>query len=216
MRLEDLKPSHQKQDRKRIGRGGKRGTYSGKGLKGQNSRAGTKFEPEVRYLIKRYPKLRGYRYQAAVSNVAIVNTSSLEKKFNSGDIINPESLVKAKLVNKYNGKIPKVKILGTGELTKALTLVRCSYSKSAEEKIIKAGGTVKLMPIFKIEVKPRKKVKPLKKVLVPEAPTEKVAAKKSAVKKAVTKKNVAKSVTKNVAKKGPAKKDISSSSKKKK
>ncbi|MFH0791641.1 MAG: 50S ribosomal protein L15 [bacterium] len=216
MRLEDLKPSHQRPDRKRIGRGGKRGTYSGKGLKGQNSRAGTKFEPTVRYLFKRYPKLRGYRYQAAVNNVAIVNILSLEKKFNSNDIINPESLVRAKLVNKYNGKIPKVKILGTGALTKAFTLVRCSYSKSAEAKIIKAGGTVKIMPVFKIAVKPHKKIKSVKKAPVPETTAKKVVVKKSVAKKAVTKKNAVKSVTKNMTKKDPAKENVSHSSKKKK
>jgi len=158
MRLEDLKPKTRKIDRKRIGRGGKRGTYSGKGLKGQSSRAGTKFEPEVRYLIKRYPKLRGYRYRAQVNNIAIINVSSLENKFNAGDIVNPEALVRLKLVNKYNGKIPKVKILGSGEITKALTVTRCLYSKSAEKKITASGGSVKIMPSFKKKLKIQKKL----------------------------------------------------------
>ncbi|MBZ1348254.1 MAG: uL15 family ribosomal protein [Candidatus Nealsonbacteria bacterium] len=61
MQLHQLKPIHKRKKRKRLGRGGKRGTYSGRGMKGQKSRAGARFEPIIRGLIKRYPKLRGYR-----------------------------------------------------------------------------------------------------------------------------------------------------------
>lgn len=65
MQLHELKPIHKLKKRKRIGRGGKRGTYCGKGIKGQASRAGKRLEPIVRSLIKRYPKLRGYRFKSA-------------------------------------------------------------------------------------------------------------------------------------------------------
>ena len=59
MQLHEIKPVHKNESRKRIGRGGKRGTYSGKGMKGQKSRAGKKIRPAVRDLIQRTPKLRG-------------------------------------------------------------------------------------------------------------------------------------------------------------
>ncbi len=66
MQIHQIRPIHKKKDRKRVGRGGKRGTYSGRGMKGQKSRAGAKFEPIIRSLIKRYPKLRGYRFKSKV------------------------------------------------------------------------------------------------------------------------------------------------------
>lgn len=59
MQLHEIHPTHKLKGKKRIGRGGKRGTYSGKGIKGQNSRAGAKVRPEMRDVIKKTPKLRG-------------------------------------------------------------------------------------------------------------------------------------------------------------
>ena len=89
MQLHELKPIHKKKPRKRVGRGGKRGTYSGRGQKGQKSRAGHRFQPVIRELIKKYPKLRGYRQKLKIKNeklkIAIVNLDILEKKFNAGE-----------------------------------------------------------------------------------------------------------------------------------
>jgi len=80
MQLNQLKPAHKPKTRKRVGRGGGHGTYSGKGQKGQKARAGTKFQPAIRYLIKRYPKLRGYRYQKPIGKtVKKSKPKSLEK-----------------------------------------------------------------------------------------------------------------------------------------
>ena len=61
MQIHELRPKHKNRAKKRIGRGGKHGTYSGKGIKGQASRAGRKMVPIIRELIKKYPKLKGYR-----------------------------------------------------------------------------------------------------------------------------------------------------------
>ncbi|KKU19004.1 MAG: hypothetical protein A2119_02275 [Candidatus Colwellbacteria bacterium GWA2_46_10] len=61
MQLHTLQPTHKSRGKKRIGRGGKRGTYSGKGIKGQSSRAGRKIRPGTRDLIQQIPKLRGSR-----------------------------------------------------------------------------------------------------------------------------------------------------------
>jgi len=137
-----VKSKHKLKKKKRIGRGGKRGTYSGKGIKGQKSRAGRKFAPVIRELIKRYPKLRGYRFKKHEGNLVIVNVGILEERFRSSEIITPKLLLERKIIRKIKGKVPKVKILGRGELTKKLTIENCEVSKSAEEKIKKAGGTI--------------------------------------------------------------------------
>lgn len=137
MQLHQLKPKHKLKKKKRIGRGGKRGTYSGKGIKGQKSRAGRKFAPVVRELIKKYPKLRGYRFKGQDKNLAIVNIGDLDKKFKQSEVVNPKALLERKLIRRIKGKTPKVKILGRGELKKKLTIENCELSKSAKEKIEK-------------------------------------------------------------------------------
>jgi len=150
MQLNELKPIHKSKERKRIGRGGKKGAYSGKGVKGQRARAGHKFEPLIRSLIKRYPKLRGYRSKRYCLESAVINVRDIEKKFitdNKNDKseikINPQVLLEKKLIHKIEGRIPKVKILGKGILTKSVTVENCSVSKEAKEKIERAGGKIK-------------------------------------------------------------------------
>ncbi len=142
MQLHQLQPKHKLKQKKRIGRGGKRGTFSGKGVKGQKSRAGAKFEPITRGLIKRYPKLRGYRFKKWKDKPLLINIEILEKNFNTGEKINPVVLLEKKIIRRIKGKIPKVKILAKGELTKSLTIENCEISKSAKEKIEKAGGKI--------------------------------------------------------------------------
>ena len=94
MQLHDIRPDHKRKKKKRIGRGGKRGTYSGKGMKGQASRSGARFQPLIRELFKRYPKLRGYRTRRNEKYKAIVTLDMLEKNFKKGDAVNPGVLVK--------------------------------------------------------------------------------------------------------------------------
>ncbi len=144
MQLHQLRPKHKLKKKKRIGRGGKRGTYSGKGIKGQKSRAGRKFAPVIRELIKRYPKLRGYRFKKHEGNLVIVNVGILEERFGSSEIVTPKLLLERKIIRRIKGKVPKVKILGKGELTKKLIIENCEVSKVAKEKIEKAGGKVKI------------------------------------------------------------------------
>jgi len=144
MQLHQLKPKHKLKKRKRVGRGGKRGTYSGRGIKGQKSRAGRKLKPLIREMIKRYPKLKGYRFRSFPKAVVTVNIKDLDKKFKSLSVINPKSLLKEKLIHKIKGKIPKVKILGKDKPTKALTIKGCDVSKGAKAAIEKSGGTIKL------------------------------------------------------------------------
>jgi large subunit ribosomal protein L15 len=125
-----------------VGRGGKRGKTSGRGTKGQNARAGRKKRPEMRDFIKRLPKLRGYAFNTIKSRPAEVKLADIETTFANGAIINPKSLVEKKLVSMFKGRFPKIKILGTGELTKKVTIEGCAVTASVREKIEKAGGKV--------------------------------------------------------------------------
>lgn len=143
MQVHELKPKHKSRYRKIVGRGGKKGTYSGRGGKGQTARSGRKLAPVIRELIKRYPKLKGYRAFVLPNEFAVVNLPILEKHFAVGDIVSPEALVKKGVVNTVKGRMPKVKILGNGELTKKLVIENCKISASAKAAIEKAGGVVK-------------------------------------------------------------------------
>lgn len=143
MQLHELKPKHKPKRKKRIGRGGKRGTYSGRGMKGQKSRAGRKLKPIIRETIKRYHKLRGYKFKAKQQDAAIINLGRLDKHFLAKEKVSPKILLEKKLVSKIKGKAPKVKILGKGEIRKSLIIENCRISKAAKEKIEKAGGTVR-------------------------------------------------------------------------
>jgi len=142
MQIHQLKPIHKNKTKKRVGRGGKRGTYSGRGQKGQKSRAGHRLAPVIRELIKRYPKLRGYRFKAQKGASAVVNINVLDKVFNDSETVSPKSLLEKQLIRKILGKTPRVKILGKGKLTKKLIIKNCQVSKSAREIIEKAKGKV--------------------------------------------------------------------------
>ena len=126
-----------------VGRGGTRGKTSGKGTKGQNSRAGRKKRPEMRDIIKRLPKLRGRgvnSHKSIQDKAVALNLSSLEHF--SGTVVTPTTLVDAGILAKSSGKFPRVKILSGGEISKKLTFRACEVSASAKEKIVAAGGSV--------------------------------------------------------------------------
>jgi len=143
MQLTDLKPTHISKNKKRIARGGKKGTTSGRGTKGQKSRAGRRVRPAERDYIKSLPKLRGYKFKSTFQ-YAVVNVGDLEKKFNDGERITPAVLLKNKLIFRVGGRLPKVKILGDGDLKKKLEIDSCVVSASAKAKIEKAGGSIKV------------------------------------------------------------------------
>lgn len=128
-----------------VGRGGKRGKTSGRGGKGQTARAGNKRRPELRDFIKRIPKLRGrgVNLNKTINSFVIpVNLKDIETKFQNGAIVSPKTLVEAGVVNTFNGKIPSIKILALGEITKKLSFENCIISASAKAKIEKIGGSV--------------------------------------------------------------------------
>jgi len=139
MQLHQLQPKYKSKSKKRVGRGGKRGAYSGRGMKGQKSRAGRKIRPAERDLIQRLPKLRGFKFKAK-PKAAVINLGSLEKKI-KGNIINKQTLIEAGFVKKSDNKI---KILGQGEIKKAFNVnsKELELSESAGKKIEAAGGTI--------------------------------------------------------------------------
>jgi large subunit ribosomal protein L15 len=147
MQIHQIKPIHKPKKKKRVGRGGKRGTYSGRGVKGQKARAGRKIRPEIRDFIKKIPKKRGYRFKAK-PKPQIVNLKDLEKHFKEEEIVSPETLLKKGLIAKVKGRMPEVKILGrglvrrspkgeSGKLTKKLKIKDCKISKSVEHEVVK-------------------------------------------------------------------------------
>lgn len=128
--------------KKRVGRGGKRGTYSGRGIKGQRSRAGRRIRPQLRDLLMKLPKKRGHKAKRQPRFLAVVNLDRLERTFAAGESVNPQNLLVKKLISKISGKIPTVKILGRGTLTKKLKIENCRLSQSAKAAIEKAGGVI--------------------------------------------------------------------------
>lgn len=143
MQLHELKPNFKTKKPRRVGRGGKKGFTSGRGSKGQRARAGRKFKPIIREIIKRYPKLRGYRFKSIKDNALVLNLDILEKKFESGSLVSPQTLIEKRIIRKIGQRTPKVKILGTGEIKKSLIIENCMISAGAKSKIEKAGGSVK-------------------------------------------------------------------------
>lgn len=148
MQLHELQPKNRRKTAKRIGRGGKRGKTSGRGMKGQTSRAGNSTRPEIRDMIKKLPKLRGHgKNRARTVNAekvrpVVVNLSALEAAFDAGDQVTAETLVAKDVISSRRKRAPSVKILGNGTLSKKLSIVGCEVSQSAAAAIEKAGGSI--------------------------------------------------------------------------
>jgi large subunit ribosomal protein L15 len=148
MQIHDLKPNNKFKKRKRVGRGGKRGTYSGKGMKGQRARSGTGgtgiAEKGRSSWVKRIPKLGGFN-AVKLPNI-LVKSEKIEVLFAEGETINPETLKAKRLLGNLkkgrSGVIQRVKILYSGEVTKKLIFSDCIFSKKAKETIEKAGGVI--------------------------------------------------------------------------
>jgi large subunit ribosomal protein L15 len=167
LNLSNLQPAQERVDRKRVGRGlgSGKGRYAGRGIKGQKSRAGSHkmrpgFEGGQMPIYMRIGKLRGNTSQDAMpvgpfrTYTVPVNLRDLDR-FDAGAEVTPESLVEKRLIK--NTKTD-VKILGSGEISKKLTVRVHAISATAREKIEAAGGTVELLREPK-----QKKVRPPKR-----------------------------------------------------
>jgi large subunit ribosomal protein L15 len=148
MQVHDLFPAPgSRKDRKRVGRGhgSGYGGRSGRGNNGQLSRAGggkgPGFEGGQNPLHMRLPKLRGFKNRFRTEYV-VVNVSRLEDRFSAGDTVDIDALFAAGLIK---SRTAPVKVLGDGELTKALTVKVDKVSTPARAKIEAAGGTVEAL-----------------------------------------------------------------------
>ena len=144
MKVHDLKPAPgSNRSRKRVGRGigGKGGKTAGRGTKGQGARNNIKpgFEGGQLPLMQRIPKLKGFKNPFRVE-YNVVNLDTLEG-FDGGEV-SPETLRAKGLVHKHG----LVKVLGRGELTRALRVSAHGFSKSASDAIVAGGGTVEVLP----------------------------------------------------------------------
>ncbi|MBN2467606.1 MAG: 50S ribosomal protein L15 [Deltaproteobacteria bacterium] len=146
MKLQELRcPQGAQKDRKRVGRGpgSGLGKTAGKGTKGQNARSGGRkslgFEGGQMPLKRRLPK-RGFT-NIFKKTFALVNVGDLER-FEAGTVVDPSLLKEKGLIKKlYDG----VKVLGSGTITKSLTIKAHRTSVQAKEKIEKAGGTIEIV-----------------------------------------------------------------------
>jgi large subunit ribosomal protein L15 len=154
LNLSSLKPAQARKDRKRVGRGlgSGKGRYSGRGIKGQKSRAGSHkmrvgFAGGQMPIYMRLGKQRGATSKDAMpigpfrTSTVPVNVGALDR-FDDGAEVTPESLVEAGLIK--NTKTD-VKLLGGGELKKHLTVRVHAISETAFKKVQKAGGKVELL-----------------------------------------------------------------------
>ncbi len=145
MQLHQFSPTRKKRVQ-RIGRSGKRGSYSGRGVKGQHSRSGRKLRPAERDLIIRLPKLRGFANKSKAEKPKVFNLNNLELAIKRGDVGKSPIILNVEFL-KQRGLLPKgfrgaVKILGDGEMRVPVRVEGLRLSKGAKVKIEKAGGQV--------------------------------------------------------------------------
>jgi large subunit ribosomal protein L15 len=183
--LSNLQPAQARKDRKRVGRGpgSGKGKFSGRGVKGQKSRSGSHkmragFEGGQMPIYMRIGKLRGSTSKDAMpvgpfrTETAPINVRDLDR-FENGDVVTPESLVEKRLLK--NTKID-VKLLGTGKVSKKLTIRVHAISASARKKIEAAGGTIELLREPKVAKKKHHKEKPAAAEAAAEAEAEEAPA----------------------------------------
>jgi large subunit ribosomal protein L15 len=160
LNLSNLQPAQPREDRKRVGRGmgSGKGRYSGRGIKGQKSRAGSHmmragFEGGQMPLTMRIPKLRGSTSKDAMpvgpfrTYTQPVNLRDLDR-FAAGEEVTPESLKAKGLIRTVR---KDVKLLGVGDLTQKLKITVHAASATAREKVEAAGGTLTLLKEPKIK-----------------------------------------------------------------
>src|ERR1700756_5549328 len=177
LNLSNIKPAQVREERKRLGRGlgSGKGRYSGRGIKGQKSRAGSHamragFEGGQMPLAMRLPKLRGNTSRDAMpigpfrTYSQPVNLRDLDR-FEAGEEVTPESLKAKGLIRSLR---KDVKLLGVGELTKKLSITVHAASASAREKVEAAGGTLTLLKEPKVKKARKRRTGPAPEANEPE------------------------------------------------
>jgi large subunit ribosomal protein L15 len=147
MLIHEIRRRHPQKHEKRVGRGGKRGTYSGKGIKGQRARAGAKVKSAQRESVLRIPQRRGTGFKNRIHQFRMppvsVDLSVIDRAFSVNAVVTPRSLVAKGIVHRSSGRIGHVKILAIGRITKPLSFVGMTASKAARERIESVGGAIR-------------------------------------------------------------------------
>ncbi|HEV2591562.1 MAG TPA: 50S ribosomal protein L15 [Gaiellaceae bacterium] len=186
LNLSNLKPAQARKDRKRVGRGmgSGKGRYSGRGIKGQKSRAGSHampngFEGGQMPLFMRTAKLRGNTSADAMpvgpfrTYTQPVNVRDLEARFDVGEEVTPETLKAKGLIRSIR---KDVKLLGIGDLSKKLTITVHAASSTAREKVEGAGGTLTLLREAKVRKPKNMKRRPEGRTTAPAEATDEAPA----------------------------------------
>lgn len=143
MQIHNLKREHKNKKDRLVGRGGKHAKTSGRGGKGQTARAGNKRRPELRDIIKKIPKNRGYQFNSFQVKAVGVSLDKVAIAYPKGGAVNPTSLLELKVIKKKKGWLPEVKILNSkNPFILKIQVSECLISDSAKEQIIKAGGEI--------------------------------------------------------------------------
>jgi len=159
--LQVSKGAKKKKIRRGRGNASGYGNYSGRGIKGQKSRSGGKSGLKrlgMKKIIAQLPKKRGFNRSSHIFNV--INLSILEKKFKEGEEVTIKKLIALGLISKPR---EGVKILAKGDIDKKLTVKAHSFSETAKQAIIKAGGNVIETPFKKRSLLAAKRIKEIKK-----------------------------------------------------
>ncbi|MDE0243130.1 MAG: uL15 family ribosomal protein [Candidatus Kaiserbacteria bacterium] len=133
--------------KKRIGRGGVRGRKSGRGDKGQRSRAGRRIRPAIRDELQRIPKRRGHNRNRARGirgdrGERVITLQMIDRNFSNGETVTPKELITRRIIGRVRGREPRVSIVSRGDLSHSVTIRRCRVSASAQKHIEEAGGAV--------------------------------------------------------------------------
>lgn len=146
MQLHNIKRKTKNKKKVQVGRGGTRGKTSGRGTKGQKARAGRKLRPEMREIIKKLPKLRGYAFNTIQVRPVVISLQKISAVFENGGDITPEILISNKVANLLKGNVPKIKIVGPRKdfvFEKKINVTGVVVTPGAKATIEKAGGSVK-------------------------------------------------------------------------
>jgi large subunit ribosomal protein L15 len=140
MEFHTLKRTTSNKTKKRVGRGGKRGTTSGKGQKGQRSRAGHRIRPAERDILSKFPKLRGSSNTKRSVDAFEIMLKDLHNFADKNGVVSKKNLLKDKFIHRINDP---VKVLATGEVKEKIVLEGIKVSAGAKKKIEAAGGEIK-------------------------------------------------------------------------
>jgi len=153
MQIQNLKPKTPRKTTQRVGRGGKRGTYSGKGQKGQISRDGHKNFSAMRVMFARIPKRRGIGNNVINKHQIDINLDVIIKAFNDNATISPKTLKEKGFIKALNDS---VKIVGSKQVLSKKFIVKGVYlTNGVKQQIEKAGGTV--APKILVQSQPKQK-----------------------------------------------------------